>query len=142
MPLSAQTPELEAWAVGFPAMLLHAGVAIVLLIGAAALHALLTPNREIQLIRQGNAAAALSLAGVLVGLAIPLAFALAGSASLLAIALWGGAALILQLALFWGIDLVLVGLPLRVREGDIAAAVLLVGVKLATAIVLAAALAP
>jgi putative membrane protein len=141
MALSVQTPELEAWAMGFPVTLLHAGVALAMLAAGAALYSLLTPHREIQLIRDGNAAAALSFGGVLVGLAVPIAFALAASTSLLEIALWGGTALILQLALFWLVDLVLVGLPARIKQGEVAAAALLVAAKLAVAIVLAAALA-
>jgi len=141
MALSVQTPELEAWAMGFPVTLLHAGVAVAMLTAGAALYSLLTPHREIQLIRDGNAAAALSFGGVLVGLAVPIAFALAASTSLLDIALWGGTALILQLGLFWLVDLILVGLPQRIKEGEVAAAALLVAAKLAVAIVLAAALA-
>jgi putative membrane protein len=139
MALSIQSPELEAWATGFPVTLLHVGVGLVILIAGAALYSLLTPHREIQLIRDGNAAAALSFGGVLVGLALPLAFALAASASLLEIVLWGGTAIILQLALFWLTDLVLVGLPQRIREGEVAAAALLVAAKLAVAVILAAA---
>jgi putative membrane protein len=141
MAVSLQTPELEAWATGFPITLLHATLAVGLLAGGAALYALLTPHREIQLIRDGNTAAALSFGGVLVGLAIPVAFAVAASASLLEIALWGVSAVVLQLGLFWLVDLVLVGLPQRIREGEVAAAALLVAARLAAAIVLAAALA-
>jgi putative membrane protein len=139
MALSIQSPELEAWATGFPVTLLHVGVGLVILTAGAALYSLLTPHREIQLIRDGNAAAALSFGGVLVGLALPLAFALAASASLLEIVLWGGTAIILQLALFWLTDLLLVGRPQRIREGEVAAAALLVAAKLAVAVILAAA---
>jgi putative membrane protein len=46
-----------------------------------------------------------------------------------------------QLALFWVVDTVLQGLPQRIREGEIAAAALLVAAKLAVAAILAAAVA-
>ncbi len=137
MPL--QSPELDAWASGFPLTLLHVGVALAILAAGAALYALVTPHREIQLIREGNAAAALSFGGVLVGIALPLAFALAASTSVLEIALWGATTIVLQLALFWVVDLVLRGLPRRIKEGEVAAAALLVGAKLAVAAILAAA---
>jgi putative membrane protein len=137
MPL--QSPELDAWASGFPLTLLHVSVALLILAAGAALYALVTPHREIQLIREGNAAAALSFGGVLVGIALPLAFALAASNSVLEIALWGATTIVVQLALFWVVDLMLRGLPQRIREGEIAAAVLLVGAKLAVAAILAAA---
>jgi putative membrane protein len=139
MAFAIQAPELDAWATGFPTTLLHVGAALVLLAAGAAAYAFLTPHREIQLIREGNSAAALSFGGVLVGLALPLAFALAASTSLLELGLWGVTTIILQLGLFWLTDLVLVGLPQRIKEGEVAAAALLVSAKLAVAILLAAA---
>jgi putative membrane protein len=139
MPTPLQSPELQAWATGFPVTLLHVGVTLLILVVGAGLYALLTPHREIQLIREGNAVAALSFGGVLVGLAIPLAFALAASTSLLEIALWGATTTAVQLLLFWVTDLLLRGLPQRIREGELAAAALLVSAKLAGAAILAAA---
>ena len=132
-------PEFDAWASGFPLTLLHVSVALVILVAGAALYAVVTPHREIQLIREGNTAAALSFGGVLVGIALPLAFALAASTSVLEIALWGATTIVVQLALFWVVDLLLRGLPQRIKEGEVAAAALLVGAKLAVAAILAAA---
>ena len=134
-----QSPELEAWATGFPVTLLHVAVTLVILVAGAALYALLTTHREIQLIREGNTAAAVSFGGVIVGLAVPLAFAMAASTSLVEIGLWGATTTAVQLALFWFVDLILHGLPQRIREGEVAAAALLVSAKLAAAAVLAAA---
>ena len=70
------SPEIQAFAAGFPVFLAHAGVTVAILFAAVALYVLLTPHKEITLIREGNTAAAISLAGVLVGLAIPLAASL------------------------------------------------------------------
>ncbi|MBV9994707.1 MAG: DUF350 domain-containing protein [Caulobacteraceae bacterium] len=139
MPTPFQSPELQAWAAGFPLTLLHVAVTLAILMVGAGLYALLTPHREIQLIRDGNTAAAISFGGVLVGLAIPLAFALAASTSLLEIGLWGATTTGVQLVLFWLTDLVLRGLPQRIREGELSAAALLVAAKLAGAAILAAA---
>ena len=47
----------------------------------------------------------------------------------------------IQLLVFRGIDFILHGLPQRIQDGEISAAVLLVGAKLASALILAAALA-
>ncbi|HZZ87316.1 MAG TPA: DUF350 domain-containing protein [Caulobacteraceae bacterium] len=132
-------PEISAWAAGFPLTLLHVLVALIILVGGAALYAFVTPHREIKLIREGNTAAALSFGGVLVGIALPLAFALAASTSVVEIALWGATTVVVQLALFWLVDLVLRGLPQRIKQGEVAAAALLVGAKLAVAAILAAA---
>jgi putative membrane protein len=57
------------------------------------------------------------------------------------IALWGVAISALALLLFSLIDFALVGLPERMREGDVPAAVVLAAAKLGVSIILAAALA-
>lgn len=134
------SPEVQAFASGFPVMVLHLGVTLVLLVVGAVVYALLTPWKEVNLIREGNSAAAVAFAGVLLGLAIPLAVSLSAANSLRDIVIWGVATLVLQLLAFRVVDLVLTGLPQRIQEGEIPAAVLLVGAKLATALILAAAL--
>ena len=135
-----ESPEVQAFATGFPTTVAHLGVTLGLLVVGAVIYALLTPWKEISLIREGNAAAAVAFAGVLVGLAVPLAVSLSVSTSLKDIVLWGVATVVLQLLAFRIVDLLLTGLPQRIREGEVAAAVLLVGAKLATALILAAAL--
>ena len=133
------SPEIQAFAAGFPVFLAHAGVTVVILFAAAALYILLTPHREITLIREGNTAAAVSLAGVLLGLAIPLAASLKASTNLIEIGLWGAVTVVVQLLVFRLVDMILRGLPKRIQEGEVSAAALLVGAKLATAVILAAA---
>src|SRR3990167_1247436 len=137
MPPDLQSPEIQAFATGFPITLMHIGVTVLILVLAAGVYILLTPHKEITLIRAGNSAAALSLGGVLLGLSIPLATSLARSTSMLEIALWGAAAVALQLLVFRLVDMLLRGLPQRIQEGEVAAAALLVGAKLATAAIIA-----
>jgi putative membrane protein len=134
------SPEVQAFASGFPVLVLHLAATLGLLAGGAVIYGLLTPWKEIALIRQGNAAAAVAFGGVLLGLAIPLAVSLSVSTSVRDILLWGLATLILQLLAFRVVDLVLTGLPQRIQEGEVSAAVLLVAAKIATALILAAAL--
>ena len=132
--------EVQAFASGFPVMLLHLAATLGLLVLGAVIYAALTPWKEIELIREGNAAASVAFAGVLIGLAVPLAVSLTASTSLREIALWGAATIVIQLLAFRVVDAILTGLPQRIRDGEVSAAVLLVGAKLATALVLAAAL--
>jgi putative membrane protein len=133
------SPEIQAFAAGFPVFLAHAGVTVIILFAAAALYILLTPHKEITLIREGNTAAAVSLAGVLLGLAIPLSASLKASTNVIEIGLWGAVTVVVQLLIFRLVDMILRGLPKRIQEGEVSAAALLVGAKLATAIVIAAA---
>jgi putative membrane protein len=140
MPTQIQSPEIQAFATGFPLTLLHVAITIAILIAAAAAYVLLTPHKEITLIREGNTAAAVSFGGVLVGLAIPLSASLKSSTNLIEIALWGVAAVVVQLLVFRLVDLVLRGLPRRIQNGEMSAAATLVGAKLATAVIIGAAL--
>jgi len=57
------------------------------------------------------------------------------------IALWGIAVAALALLLFSVIDFALTGLPQRMEEGDVPAAVVLASAKLSVALIVAAALA-
>jgi putative membrane protein len=133
------SPEVQAFASGFPLTLLHASLTLALLVIGATIYVLLTPHKEVRLIREGNTAAAISLGGVLLGLAVPLAVSLAASTSLLEIAVWGVATIVTQLFVFRLADRVLTGLPRRIAAGETAAATLLAAAKLAVALILAAA---
>lgn len=134
-------PALQAFATGFPVMLVHTGLTLALLVLGATVYALLTPHKELALIRAGNTAAAVSFGGVLVGLAVPLGVSLAASTTLLEIAIWGAATILIQLFVFRVTDQMLSGLPARIAAGETAAATLLVSAKLAVAVILACAVA-
>jgi putative membrane protein len=134
-------PEFQAFATGFPITLLHAAASFLLLIIGCAVYAMLSPHREIQQIREGDTAAAISFGGLILALAIPLAMSLNASTSLVEVVLWGLATVAVQLLAFWLIEKLLAGLPQRVQQGDVAAAGLLAAARLAVAIILAAAVA-
>jgi len=134
------SPEVQAFASGFPTLVVHVLTTFGLLIAGVAVYALMTPWKEIALIREGNAAAAVAFSGVMVGLAAPLAASLSVSTSVRDIVIWGVATVVIQLLAFRVIDLLLTGLPQRIRDGEVPAAVVLVGAKLATALILASAL--
>jgi putative membrane protein len=133
------SPEIQAFATGFPLTLLHILVTVLILLVGAAAYVLLTPHKEITLIRDGNTAAAVSLGGVLLGLSLPLSVSLNASTNLIEIGLWGVATVVVQLLVFRLVDILLRGLPQRIQEGEMSAAALLVGAKLSTAVIVAAA---
>jgi putative membrane protein len=95
----------------------------------------------VTLVREGNLAAAVSLGGILLGLAIPLAAAMKASTNLVDLTLWGVATLVVQLLISRLTDLALHGLSKRIQDGEVAAATLLAAVKIATGLVLGAAVA-
>ena len=130
----------QSFLAGFPVFIAHFALTIALLVVGITLYVLITPHREMQLIRAGNTAAAISLGGVLIGLGLPLAVSMANSVTLFDVLVWGVVSLALQLVTFFVIDFLLRGLPKRIEEGQVASAIFLAGAKLAVAMVMAAAL--
>jgi putative membrane protein len=83
-----------------PLYLTFLGACLGLLVCAMAIYTLITPYREISLIRQGNVAASISLGGTAIGMTLPLAAVASGTYSVAELVLWGGVALLSQLAVF------------------------------------------
>ena len=125
---------------GFPSYLMGVSVAGGMVLVSGVVYVLLTPWKELTLVKNRNGAAGLALAGAIVGLAVPMAAALASSAQLLDLVLWGVVALIMQLIAYRIVDFVLRGLPKRIEEDQAGAAIVLVGAKLSVAMLLAAGL--
>ncbi len=134
-------PVIQSFLTGFPVLLLHFGVTLAILAVGVALYHLITPYHELRLIRSGNTAAAVSFSAAMVGLAIPLAVCMATSVSVWDIVVWGGVTLLIQLLAFRISDALLKDLPTRIESDEIGAAVLVLGIKIAIALINAAAVA-
>ena len=132
-------PVIQSFLVGFPVLILHSSVTLAMLAMGVFFYIKITPYDEIDLVRAGNSAAAVSLAGAIIGLAIPLAFSMASSVTIWEILIWGPVTLFLQLIAFRLTDLMLKDLPKRITDGEMGAALLLISIKLAVAAINAAA---
>lgn len=137
---SNMTATLESFRQGFPDFLLMTSTAGVLLLLASTIYILLTPWKELALVRGGNGAAGLALAGAIVGLAIPIASCLASSLTYLDLLIWGAVSLLLQLLTYRIIDMILRDIPQRIQNDEAGAAIVLIASKLAVAMILAAGL--
>lgn len=132
--------SIEGFVSGFPDFLIMTSVAAGMLIIASTIYILLTPWKELALVRGGNGAAGLALAGAISGLAIPLASALAASVRLGDLVIWGVVALLMQLIAYRVVDLLLSGIPARIENDEAGAAIVLIAAKLSAAMLLAAGL--
>ena len=130
---------LESLATGFPILMLHFLVTLTMLVIGITVYLWMTPFPELKLIREGNVAAAVSLAGAVLSLAIPLAFAMSVSVNVLDIVVWGGVTLIILLVVYRATDFLLKDVPRRIEAGEIGPAILLVSIKLGVAAIIAAA---
>lgn len=135
------TAPLNAFVAGFPDFIIQLGVALGLFVASLIIYVLMTPHKELALIRAGNPSAALAFGGVVVGLAIPLGSCLEHSFGVVDLIIWGFVTLLLQLIAFRFADMFLRGLPRRIAEGDVAAAVFLLSVKIGLALILSGAVA-
>lgn len=132
---------IDALQSGIPVLLLHFATTLVLLGLGVACYMAITPFHEPTLVAKGNVAAGIVLAGTVIALAIPLAATLATSAVWLDIALWGLVALLLQLVTFAIASIVVRRLRDMIEAGNIAAALMLVGIQVAVALLNAGAMA-
>jgi putative membrane protein len=135
------TAPLSAFVSGFPDFILQLAVALGLFISSLVIYVLMTPHKELALIRAGNPSAALAFGGVVIGLAIPLGSCLAYAFGLWDLVIWGVVTLLLQLLAFRFTDIFLRGLPRRIADGDVAAAVFLMSVKIGVALIISGAIA-
>jgi putative membrane protein len=125
---------------GLPVLIGQFAATLVLLGIGIACYMLLTPFNERRLVREGNVAAGIVVAGTLVALALPLAATLAASVVVLDIVIWGLVALVIQLATFCAAALLIRGLRGMIEAGNIAAALVLIGVQIAVALLNAGAM--
>ncbi len=126
---------------GLPVLIGQLAATLALLGIGMACYMALTPFNEWRLVREGNVAAGIVVAGTLVALALPLAATLASSGVVLDIVLWGLVALVIQLATFVAATAAIRGLRAMIEAGNVAAALVLVGIQIAVALLNAGAMA-
>ena len=126
---------------GLPVLLGQLAATLLLLGIGMACYIAITPFNEWRLMREGNVAAGVVIAGTLVALAMPLAATLASSVLVLDIVLWGLVSLVVQLLTFVAASAMIRGLRGMIEAGNVAAALVLVGIQIAVALLNAGAMA-
>ena len=123
---------------GIDEFLIYLVASLVLLALFICIYIWITPYRELSLIREGNAAAAASLSGTVLGFAIPLSNAIAQSVNLAEMAMWGAIALAVQLLVFFVCTRLMPGITRDIAAGKAAPGVFLGSLSLASGILNAA----
>lgn len=117
------------------AYLMHFGAAIGILFVAGAVYLVMTPYREISLIRAGNSAAACAFGGTMIGLALTLFSVLANSVDLLDFVTWGAIALAVQVVTWAVLALILRNLRQGIMENRLSHGVFVGTLSIAIGIV-------
>jgi putative membrane protein len=102
--------------------LVHFATGLVLTAVFVVAYAAMTPQPELKLVRQGNAAAAVGVGGATLGFVIPFALILSLTANPLEAMVWGGVSLVVQLLGLWLTRMLIPTLPQDISEGKMAAA--------------------
>lgn len=124
---------------GFLFYIVSAGILLALF---QFIYSRLTPHHEFTLIREGNTAAAIALAGAVIGFALPASNVIAHSVGLLDFIVWALIAGVVQLLAFYATNLVIKGLPDRIHRGEIAAGIYVAAIAVSVGLLNAACMTP
>lgn len=108
-----------------PAFGMYFVTAIALIALFLCVYALITPYSELALIRNGNVAAAISLGGAFIGIAMPVAQAVISSHNIYTMLGWGLVACVIQLLVFLVARLALPQLNQDIPAGKLASGIFL-----------------
>jgi putative membrane protein len=126
-----------------PLFLLYYGSSLLLITFSMWIYLRITPYNEIQLIRDGNTAAALSLTGTLLGMSIAMASVIIYSTSWTDKVVWCGVALVMQLLMWELVNWVFGNLQRGIAvDRCMADAVVLAGTSVAAGVLQAACFTP
>jgi len=123
---------------GLPWFALYLAACLALLALFLFVYDRITPYHEFALIRGGNAAAAASISGTMLGFVIPLANAVIQSANIADMVMWGFVAMVVQLLVFWVVTRIIPDLEKGISEGKVAQGVFLGALSMATGVLNAA----
>ena len=123
---------------GFPSFIIYFVISAALLVVFIFIYLRVTPYREISLIKEGNAAAAASLSGAIIGFTLPLAHAVAQSVNLVDMLIWALIALVVQLASYLLVRALIPALVRDIAQGKVAHGVFLGAVSIAAGLLNAA----
>ena len=125
---------------GLPILIIHLAVTTGIFVAGLVIYLWVTPYREVRLVREGNVAAAITVAGAMIALVVPLSAMMANSVSVPDIVLWGSVAVVLQLIAFGAVALLFRELTKAIERGDIAPALVLAATQISTGLLNAAAM--
>lgn len=124
----------------FLSYLAYFGASLALLVGGLALYMRVTPYRELDLIRAGNTAAAWSLSGAALGLALPIATAVVRADGFFGMIFWALTALVANLLVLVAVEKMLPDFRGAIENDSHAHGLTLGGLSLAVGVLNAAAL--
>ena len=112
------------------------GAGLVVFFFALSIYAVVTRIKEIELIRGGNVAAAVSFAGAAFGFVIPLASVIDHSHDLTDMGIWSAITLVVQTILYLAVRMVIPDIDAGIEKGNVADGTLMATLSVCTGIIL------
>jgi putative membrane protein len=134
--------ELLALLAGVPKFVTYLALSLAVAMLFVAIYVRITPYRELELIRNNNVAAALSLGGSFLGFCLPLAVTISYSVNVLDFLLWALVAMVVQIGVHFLMRALIPGLTDAVKEGRTAVGTLSAFVAIGLGTLNAACLTP
>ena len=131
------TPALDSLAAGFPWLIFYLLAMTAIYLVGLFVYVRLTPYRELELVQEGNMAAAVTFSSLVVSLSLPLAACMVNRYAIAESVVWGVLSLLLQILLFRVTDAVFKGMPERIENNEVPAATVFASFKIAGSILLA-----
>jgi putative membrane protein len=132
--------SVNASVVYFDDFLIYFALALLIFVVFTWVYMKITPYRELELIRGGNTAAAITLSGAMIGFTLPLASVVANSVNLVDMLLFSLLAGVVQVIVFVVGRKILPNLPGSIEDGNIAKATLIAAMSVCVGMLNAAAL--
>lgn len=129
---------LQHSVMGLGAFALYFGLSLVALLAFKFIYAFVTPYDEWALVKEKNTAAALALAGSLVGFSIALSSAASNSVSLVDFSVWAVVALLAQLIAYVLVRVFMPKIATRIKDNEAPAGIVLAGMSIAIGLLNAA----
>lgn len=113
---------------------IYLGTALALFVVFLYVYTRLTPYTELELIRKGNASAACSLGGAIIGFVLPVASVIANSVGVLDVVMWSIVAMAIQVLLFVVVWKRFSDIVTNINEGQVSSGIFLGALSIAIGI--------
>ena len=130
--------QIQLYLLGLPAFFSYFAIGGILLLLFVTLYNWLTPLNEWELVKQNDPAAAVAFSGSILVFVVPLVSAIANAQSNIECILWGVIALIVQLVAFFVVRMFMPRVAERIKDGEIAAGIVLAVISLSVGMINAA----
>ena len=113
---------------------IYLGTGLALCVVFIYVYTFLTPYKELELIRSGNASAACSLGGAIIGFVLPVASVIANSVGVIDVVIWSIIAMVIQVLLFVVVWKKFSDIVTNIHEGQISSGIFLGALSIAIGI--------